>query len=65
MVEFTDNPHHRRSRLVRITAKGEARYRDLSGRIGGLAERLATGASERELRSAAAVLRLLREKLGQ
>ena len=27
LVEFIDNPKHRRSKLVRLTAKGDARYR--------------------------------------
>src|SRR5215469_8412555 len=30
LVEFIDNPRHRRSKLVRLTRKGSARYRDMS-----------------------------------
>src|SRR5262245_13138758 len=29
LVEFTDNPKHRRSKLVRLTPKGDVRYREL------------------------------------
>ena len=29
LVEFIDNPRHRRSKLVRLTRKGDARYREL------------------------------------
>jgi len=32
-VEFVDNPRHRRSKLVRLTRKGNARYRELSARF--------------------------------
>ena len=30
LVEFIDNPKHRRSQLVRLTRKGDARYRKLN-----------------------------------
>src|SRR5215813_9208156 len=33
LVEFMDNPKHRRSKLVRLTSKGNARYRELSARF--------------------------------
>src|SRR2546430_17667312 len=33
LVEFIDNPRHRRSKLVRLTFKGDARYRELSARF--------------------------------
>src|SRR5215469_11125409 len=33
LVEFIGNPQHRRSKLVRLTAKGDARYRELSVRL--------------------------------
>src|SRR5919197_428553 len=33
LVEFVDNPKHRRSQLLRLTAKGSARYRDMSERL--------------------------------
>jgi len=33
LVEFVDNPRHRKSKLARLTSKGEARYRELSVRL--------------------------------
>src|SRR5882762_10659598 len=33
LVEFIDNPKHRRSKLVQLTPKGAARYRDLNARF--------------------------------
>ena len=33
LVEFIDNPKHRRSKLVRLTPKGDARYRELNARL--------------------------------
>src|SRR4249919_3376148 len=36
-VEFIDNPKHRRSKLVRLTPKGEARYRKLDARLTSIA----------------------------
>src|SRR5919197_1058160 len=32
-VKFIDNPKHRRSKLVQLTPKGEARYRELNSRL--------------------------------
>src|SRR5687767_1847633 len=33
LVEFVDNPKHRRSKLVRLTPEGDARYRELNDRL--------------------------------
>src|SRR6266849_2984228 len=33
LVQFIDHPRHRRSKLVRLTSKGDARYRELSARF--------------------------------
>src|SRR3989304_186166 len=33
LVEFIENPRHRRSELVRLTQKGNTRYRKLSARF--------------------------------
>src|SRR5690349_23409452 len=33
LVELVDNPRHRRSKLVRLTRKGEVRYRALSAQL--------------------------------
>src|SRR5215475_2604730 len=33
LVEFINNPKHRRSKLVRLTPRGQARYRELNARF--------------------------------
>ncbi len=63
LVEFVDNPAHRRSKLVRLTPAGAARHRALSDAIRDLSERLAADMDEAELRTTAAVLGRLRQKL--
>src|SRR5438093_9838023 len=40
LVEFIDNPKHRRSKLVRLTRKGDARYRELNARFLAIAATL-------------------------
>src|SRR5712675_2967464 len=37
LVEFIDNPKHRRSKLVRLTPNGDARYRELNTRLVSIA----------------------------
>lgn len=63
LVEFVDNPAHRRSKLVRLTSKGAAVHDELTGRIRALSEDLARGLNAGELRIAARVLRTLRDRL--
>jgi DNA-binding MarR family transcriptional regulator len=63
LVEFVENPAHKRSKLVRLTEKGERVYAELSEQAGALAEALAQGMDEAEVRAAADVLRTLRKKL--
>lgn len=63
LVEFVDNPAHRRSKLVRLTKKGAAAYDALTDRVRGLTEDLARGMNAGELKTTARVLRALRERL--
>jgi DNA-binding MarR family transcriptional regulator len=63
LVEFTDNPAHRRSKLVRLTPEGATLVRQLTEKIADISEDLAHGMDEQELRTTAKVLRRLREKL--
>jgi DNA-binding MarR family transcriptional regulator len=63
LIEFIDNPHHKTSRLMRLTRKGEARYRAMIEQLGTLGAEIAQGNDERELRAAAALMRTLRERL--
>ena len=59
LVKFVDNPKHRRSRLVRLTSKGEARYRELNARLLSIASTMAGALGEAEIRKAAEVVRQL------
>jgi DNA-binding MarR family transcriptional regulator len=59
LVKFVDNPKHRRSKLVRLTSKGEARYRELNARLLSIASTMAGALGEAEIRKAAEVVRQL------
>ena len=59
LVEFIDNPSHRRSKLVRLTRKGEARYLELSARFLTIAATMGTKLSEADIRRTTEVVRQL------
>jgi DNA-binding MarR family transcriptional regulator len=59
LVEFIDNPKHRRSKLVRLTRKGEARYRELTARFLAIASTLGVGLSEGDIRRTTEIVRQL------
>lgn len=65
LVAFADNPAHKRSKLVRLTAKGEALHAELTESIFAASERLAEDMDADDLRAAARVLEALRERLLQ
>jgi DNA-binding MarR family transcriptional regulator len=58
-VEFIDNPKHRRSKLVRLTPKGDAHYRALNARFLSLASTMGVGLSEADIRRAIEIVRHL------
>ncbi len=62
-VEFVDNPAHRRSKLVRLTAKGETTVDEISKRLAEWTDQLAAGMDEREIRTALKVIRELRRRV--
>ena len=62
LVEFIDNPKHRRSKLVRLTPKGDARYRRLSTRLLEMASTMGAGLSEADLRRTAEIVRQIGEE---
>ncbi len=62
LVEFIDNPGHRRSKLERLTRKGEARYRESSARFLAIASSLGAGLAEAEIRKSTEILRRLSEE---
>ena len=63
LVEFIDNPKHRRSKLVRLTRKGEARYRELHIRFLSIASTLGVALSEADIRKTLEGVRHLSDEL--
>jgi DNA-binding MarR family transcriptional regulator len=59
LVEFIDNPKHRRSKLVRLTRKGTARYQEMSTRFLEMASTIGGELNETEIRKTAAIVRQL------
>src|SRR5512145_2463370 len=47
LVDFIDNPKHQRSKLVRLTPKGEARYREMRARFMAIASTMAPLSAKR------------------
>ena len=62
LVEFIDNPKHGRSKLVRLTRKGEARYRDSNARFLAIASAMGAELSEAEIRTTTEVVRRLSDE---
>jgi DNA-binding MarR family transcriptional regulator len=59
LVEFIDNPKHRRSKLVQLTRKGEARYGELNARLLAIASTMGVALSEADIRKTAETVRQL------
>src|SRR3984893_9925193 len=59
LVEFVDNPKHRRSKLVRLTSKGEARCRELNARFLSIASTMGVALREADIRETIEIVRHL------
>ena len=59
LVEFVDNPKHRRSKLVRLTSKGNARYRELNARFLSIASTMGVALREADIRKTIEIVRHL------
>ena len=59
LVKFIDNPKHRRSKLVQLTPKGDACYRELSARLLSIASTMVVALSEPDIRKATEIVRQL------
>ena len=59
LVTFIDNPKHRRSKLVQLTPKGDARYRELNARFLGIASTMGVALSEADIRKTTEMVRQL------
>ena len=63
LVEFINNPEHKHSKLVRITAKGERLLMEMMEQDIKLGAWLVQDLNESDIRTATRVVRTLREKL--
>jgi DNA-binding MarR family transcriptional regulator len=59
LVEFIDNPRHRRSKLVRLTPQGDARYRELNARLLSIASTMGVALSDADIRKTIETVRQL------
>src|SRR5262249_37571561 len=59
LVEFIDNPKHRRSKLVQLTPKGDARYRQGNPRLLSIASTMGRSLSEPDIRKTTEIVRYL------
>jgi DNA-binding MarR family transcriptional regulator len=59
LVEYIDNPKHQRSKLVRLTPKGNARYRELNARFLAIASTMGVALSEADIRKTTEIVRQL------
>jgi DNA-binding MarR family transcriptional regulator len=61
LVRFVDNPKHRRSRLVQVTARGKARYGEQNAALLAIASTMGVGLGEAAIRETTEVVRRLSE----
>ena len=59
LVRFVDNPKHRRSKLVRLTPRGDARYRELNARLLSIASTMGVALRESDIRKTTDIVRHL------
>jgi DNA-binding MarR family transcriptional regulator len=59
LVQFIDNPRHRRSKLVQLTPKGRARYGELNARFLSIASTMGVALSEADIRKTTEIVRHL------
>jgi DNA-binding MarR family transcriptional regulator len=59
LVKFIDNPKHRRSKLVQLTRKGDARYREMNARFLVIASTMGVALGEADIRKTTEVVRQL------
>jgi DNA-binding MarR family transcriptional regulator len=63
LVTFIENPKHRRSKLVQLTRKGDARYRELHARFLVIASTMGVAFSEADIRNTSEIVRQLSDEV--
>lgn len=63
VIELVNNPAHKRSKLLRLTSRGDIVFQEMSDRIAKLAETLAKQQDAAQLQNAADVVKKLHEQL--
>lgn len=63
LIEFFDNPNHRRARLMRLTAAGEKVVDQLAARFVSWAHEIEANYNRRRLATTLEVIRALRDRL--
>jgi DNA-binding MarR family transcriptional regulator len=63
LVKFVDNPKHRRSKLVQLTRRGEAHYRELNARFLVIASTMGVALSGADIRKTTEIVRQLSDDL--
>ncbi|WP_259783219.1 MarR family winged helix-turn-helix transcriptional regulator [Aestuariispira ectoiniformans] len=63
LVEFTDNPKHKRSKLVQLTGKGHSLTRQQTEQIRDMADILGAGMSHPDMAAATNLLKSLQSRL--
>lgn len=62
-IEYQENPHHRRAKLLALTTRGREALRKVEARQATWANQLAAGVDAKALRAAADGLRQVRQRL--
>jgi DNA-binding MarR family transcriptional regulator len=63
LVEFIDNPKHRRSKLVRLTRKGDRHYRRLNVQLLEIASTMGADLREADIRESIEIVRRLSDEM--
>jgi DNA-binding MarR family transcriptional regulator len=63
LVEFIENPKHRRSKLVQLTSRGLARYQQQNDELMAIASTMGAGLSEADILRTTAAVRQLGEEV--
>jgi DNA-binding MarR family transcriptional regulator len=63
LVEFIDNPKHRRSKLVQLTPRGNTRYHKMDARFQEIASTLGLGLTEADVRRTREIVRGLSDEV--